>query len=265
MIKVLLISLLAVPSLGFAQGEKVDQEKGYLRFLFLGTPAPSITKKIGNRMVELDVPPGEEPPQQLFVRNANPAPLTFKPRIKRISQYFEITDRTQPVDLFEGNEAKGQPWLKCKAGAVPATVVVLKKPGAADNGWKDAPRSLTFRDDIAAFPLHSVRVINLSSREIAFRIGPDKSVPAKAIGPNNLKIFGADAGVKQGQQAVSIGYKGRDGRWRKLFQNAIVILKNQRFEIYVYDPDREHDRKNGGKPKFHMLPLNFRDPAVRTR
>jgi hypothetical protein len=260
MMKISLLALFTLGSLSYGQERASDDKRGYLRFLFLGTPAPAILREQNGVMVEQDVPEGEEPPEFLFARNASADTAVFQAKLKRSSKYLEVIDRSKSVDLFQGRQPKGGIWFKAKASTIPSTVVVMKET-MEDDGWKNSPRTLTLKDDLRSFPLHTARVVNLSSRDVAIRVGQDRAIrPTVIKAKGGAKVIGAKEGVKVGEMIVGIGAKGRSGRYSTIFQNSIMIMRNQRFEIYLYDPDRARDRARGGKPQLLLMPQDYRDP-----
>lgn len=247
--------LMGLSSLALAQ----DREKpplGYLRVITLGAAPPTKVADVNGGRVIMEAPEAEIPPRNLAVGNTGEEAFVLQPRLKRATPYIEIKDHTKPVNFYPGTVAAGDPWITAKAGAVPGTIVAMRSPQAGPLGWKATPIFKTFADDLKSFPNHTARVVNFTRHKVGIKIG-EGNTPLQVA---SMKSGNVDSknGLKVGESVIQVAYV-HNGRWRTVFQNTRQMFNGMRYEIYVYEVDREHKK---GEVRVHFVPVNYKEPGT---
>ena len=83
------------------------------------------------------------------------------------------------------------------------------------------------RDDLQAFPLGSMRLVNVSHLEIALKVGDQDPVSIKPGESSQQKL-------KEGKNLVRVDVIDPDGGNKMIFQNDFSIRKGQRLQSFVF-------------------------------
>lgn len=227
---------------------------GYLRVITLGAAPPTKVADVEGGRLIMEPPATEVPPKNLAVGNTGEEAFVLKPRLKQATKYIEIQDHTKPVKFYVGLEAKGNPWLTAKAGAVPGTIVAMRSPNAGARGWMAPPIFKTFADDLGSFPQHTARVVNFTRHKVAVKIGEgNKPLQVESM---QSGIVGSEHGLQAGESVMQVAYVDNNA-WKTVFQNGRKMFEGMRYEIYLYEVDRKHKK---GEVRVHFVPVNYVDP-----
>ncbi|MGJ8698327.1 MAG: hypothetical protein ACSHYF_18575 [Verrucomicrobiaceae bacterium] len=246
----LLFLLILAP---FVHGQDAPP-KGYIRFIALGDAPPYKDELVDGVRVEQPAPEGSLPPKDLTVSGAGEnGALSL--RLRQMTKYVEVQDRTKSVGLFKGEVGAGDPWVTSPGPAVPSTCVIVRSPRERKLSWNDV-RKVTLKDDLASFPVESIRLVNMSTSTVAIKIGDGK---AFAVGPGRVKVLKQGDGVKVGGDTmVAIAQKKADGSYQKVFNNALQLYSRNRINLFAYNEDGVDAR---GRIKLSINPEIFKNLA----
>lgn len=224
----------SVPPTQVPSQKKEEPKK--ISLIALGSPPmPKFTIKDGKRQLEDMKDDGGYPPQALFVKNGKEFAIV-PIALNTATQAFNFPKTNTALELFrlkgEGEGAQYEAFLKF--GALPEfanfTVLVCRK--TPQSSWYDAPRTCLLKNDLEAFPLRSVRAVNLSSTAVGVRIAGEW----KKIGQGQtllIPISGSDDFIVYDALFVA-----KDGKNTPLARSqALRVLAEDRTNLVFYDND----------------------------
>lgn len=237
-----LIGVAVVPAFGQTsepipaqtQTEKNPSKK--ISLIALGTP-PMPRFVIRNGMRELvDIKDdGSFPPQVLFLQKGKemiPVPLALNSATKP----FDLPAPSSALALLrrtgDGEEARYHTFLDC--GALPEfldlTILICRR--SPKTSWHEFPKTRILKNDLGAFPLQTIRVVNLSSAEAGIRV---EGTWMKIHSGGSLLIP-----MSSGKDYVvyDAASQGKDGQAIPLARSQTLrLLPEDRANLIFYDND----------------------------
>lgn len=215
-----------------------------LRFMPLGSQPTWIEGKLSDTGVRRPVEPkeGETPPNPLSVLSGEVA-VPFRLDLLKFTETLEIDDATPGLLLQTGPAAAPQPWLRKRMPPSAHSLGVFF-PDHKTMNWKQ-PKLLLFNDTETAFPAGTIRVINVSNRNVLLQIGSEK---AQIIGIRPGKSTRQP--IKPGTPLIRLGYQDAKGNKQWPESNRKKVLSGQRVQAFAYKPLK-------AKPHpvtFHIVP-----------
>ena len=205
-----------------------------VRFLPLGE-LPPFKQIIGtDRRKQGEHPKGSMPPEGtvLMTEPGEGTPLGL--RLKTFTKSLKIKPSAKGVEIYEGGKVAGEPWFKSRFSAQKQALFVLCKDNATMT-W-DKPQVKVLPEDVRSFPLGTIRLANLSDREVAVRIGDEKAFKVKA-GKVVLKP------MKAGEVLVTLAVEDASGAWRTILQNNLTMSKKGRMHAFFYKAQTKDAKK----------------------
>jgi hypothetical protein len=237
----LLIILLA-PVL-FAQQPNA-LKRTHVRFLPVGDQPPWKERIENGVRIQIPPPPGAVPPNEVTISVSGAKSETIPLVLGRMSKQLEVGGKIVPIQLFEGDVARGDSWFdaRLRPGAT-ALVVLCRDPAVAGATWAK-PVSKVVPDDLASFPDRTIRLVNVSRSRIAIRIDQEK---AFSLTPGEFKF----KTLKSGKRILLIGEIRKEGGTKTLFKNMVPIEQGKRNTVVIY---RSDGGKGDGVAKVRMFP-----------
>ena len=100
----------------------------------------------------------------------------------------------------------------------------------------DKPQVKVLPEDVRSFPLGTIRLANLSDREVAVRIGDEKAFKVEA-GKVVLKP------MKAGEVPVVLAVQDASGAYKKFLQNNLTMRKKGRMHAFFYKAQTKDAKK----------------------
>ena len=239
--KHLLLILLALPTLAFAQNERKN-----VRFIPLGElPDWKEELKDGVR-VQTKPPEGALPPSIISAPNGAEDIQQKGLTLRQPTAYMTFGPQAEGLNLHEGEAAAGNPWLKSPMPTATHSLGVLFRDNA-EMSWK-VPRMLMLSDTKEALPAGSIRFANVSDLEAVVKVDGK----SEKIKPGGVLV----KALKEGDNAILAGYFDKSGSVFMIFQNSVKVMQNQRVQAFFF-------KGQGDKPRTDVKFISFPEPLPR--
>jgi len=239
--KHLLLILLALPTLAFAQNEKK-----YVRFLPLGELPDWKEELIDGVRVQAEPPAGALPPTIISAPNG-PEDIQKKGlTLRQPTGFMTFGAQAGSLSLHEGEVAGGVAWLKSPMPNATFSLGVLFRDNT-EMSWK-SPKMVLLNDSKDALPAGSIRFVNVSDLKAIVKVGGKSEV----IQPGGIVI----KTLKEGDNPILAGYYAKNGAVVMIFQNSVKLLQNQRVQAFFF-------KGQGDKPRTDVKFISFPEPLPR--
>ncbi|MEJ6578610.1 MAG: hypothetical protein QNL33_10775 [Akkermansiaceae bacterium] len=237
--KRLLLTLLALPTLAFAQNERKN-----VRFIPLGElPDWKEELKEGVR-VQTKPPEGALPPTIISAPNG-PENIQQKGlTLRQPTGFMTFGPQAEGLSLHEGEVAAGAAWLKSPMPTSAFSFGVLFRDNA-EMTWK-SPRMLMLSDTAEALPAGNIRFVNVSDLKAIVKVGAKSEV----IQPGGVLI----KPLQEGDNPILAGYYDKSGAVVMIFQNSVRLMRNQRVQAFFF-------KGQGDKPRTDVKFISFPEPV----
>ena len=239
--KHLLLILLAMPTLVFAQNEQKR-----VRFIPLGElPDWKEELKDGVR-VQTKPPEGALPPA--FISAPNGAENIQKQglTLRQPTGFMTFGPQAAGLSLHEGEVAGGEALLKSAMPTSAFSLGVLFRDNT-EMSWT-SPKMMLLNDSADALPVGSIRFVNVSDLKAIVKVGAKSDV----IQPGGTLV----KPLKEGDNPILAGYYDKDGAVFMIFQNSVKLLQNQRVQAFFF-------KGQGDKPRTDVKFISFPEPLPR--
>lgn len=240
------IALCATSSLLHAQDQ--DATPRFIRFLPLGD-APPFKQKFVNRVRHQQAAkPGTIPPQNITVPSLKGSSKSIGLELGRMTRYREFDGSVPMASLYSGAETD-KPWIKTRMPTAPVTLaLLLRNPKKEPTTWDNAGIRM-IKDDLAAFPSNTMRVVNMSRGKVSVKLDEKKEVILKK---GEIKIL-----PLPGEKfLLNLKAQGSKRRPETLYRSSYLVSAGERVSAFVYSADGEStSRENRCKiftEKFRM-------------
>jgi len=220
MMKAILLLSLLLPLVVTGQ-EKLPPK--YLRLVPLGELPPWKEEIRGDRRIQSPPEPGQMPPSKIRVNGGDLNGFGGNLFLRRITNYYSIAGKQQRLEILE--EGENPPWISHAMPTASHTLAILFRD-LQEMTWLK-PVVKIVRDDLQAFPLGSMRLVNVSHLEIAVKVGDQDPVFIKSGESSQQKL-------KEGKNLVRVDVIDPDGSNKMIFQNDFSIRKGQRVQSFVF-------------------------------
>jgi len=220
MIKTILLLILLIPFVVSGQEELPPK---YLRFIALGELPPWKEEIRDGRRIQSVPEPGQMPPSKIEVNGGTLDGSLANLYLRRMTNYYSVAGEQERLEISE--KGKESNWINHAMPTASHTLGILFRD-LQDMTWLK-PKVKILRDDLRAFPLGSMRLVNVSHLEVAVKLADQDSVFIKPGESSQLKL-------KEGDNLVSISAIGPNGRSMLIFQNDIPMKKGRRVQSFVF-------------------------------
>ena len=239
--KRLLLTLLALPTLAFAQNERK-----HVRFIPLGE-LPDWKEELKDGVRVQSAPPeGALPPTTISAPNGPENIQKTGLTLRQPTGFMTFGAKTEGLSLHEGDVAAGTAWLKSPMPTAAFSLGVLFRDNT-EMSWK-TPRMLLLNDSSDALPAGSIRFVNVSDLKAIVKVGGKSEV----IQPGGVLV----KPLQEGDNPILAGYYDKSGAVVMIFQNSIRLMQNQRVQAFLY-------KGQGDKPRTDVKFVSFPEPLPR--
>lgn len=236
-------------------------------------PNPGFDIKGGRRVLK-ETAEAEYPPTLLYVPKANgkdqapgggknkPDPIMLGLNLP--GQQLEIhgTDTLRLMEMVKTDDQTSyKEWTAIKLPVTQEDLTAMlyrSKPGAS---WRNSPKSLVLSNGLAAFPPHSVRVINLSTKVMVFQLDGAKPF---AVNPTHFKVLPA---TNPEFCSYTVAFRNKGNELEFIAQSQAATMQgDSRVNLVAYDTDSSapSDQVPVRLQSFYELPPPPPKPAKPT-
>lgn len=220
MMKAILLLSLLLPLVVTGQ-EKLPPK--YLRFVPLGELPPWKEEIREDRRIQSPPEPGQMPPSEIEVNGGDLNGFGGNLYLRRLTNYYSVAGEQQRLEILE--KGGDPPWISHAMPTASHTLAILFRDLQEMTWLKPVVKFV--RDDLQAFPLGSMRLVNVSHLEIALKVGDQDPVSIKPGESSQQKL-------KEGKNLVRVDVIDPDGGNKMIFQNDFSIRKGQRVQSFVF-------------------------------
>ncbi|YCM43610.1 hypothetical protein V2O64_20080 [Verrucomicrobiaceae bacterium 227] len=239
--KRLLLTLLALPTLAFAQNERK-----HVRFLPLGELPDWKEELVDGIRRQTKPPEGALPPTLISAPNGAENIQKQGLVLRQPTGFMTFGPQAEGLSLHEGDVAAGVAWLKSPMPASTFSLGVLFRNNA-DMTWK-SPKMMLLDDSKDALPAGSIRFVNVSDLRAIVKVGAQSEV----IKPGGVLV----KPLKEGANPILAGYYDKNGAVVMVFQNSVKLLQSQRVQAFFF-------KGQGLKPRSDVKFISFPEPLPR--
>ena len=207
----------------------------HVRFIPLGELPPHGEYIEGGVRIHRPPPPGTVPPSPMVIAEDAKEGLPVKLRLKQFTEQFSLKPSAGGVKLFEGRALGGKPWLSSPFPVKSQTLGILYRD-LNKMTWFE-PKIKVVADDLASFPLGTVRFVNVSQHTAVVNIEGSKT--SQAVKPGGVLIKKLNAG----NNAMLIGYRVGKNQPVAIYRNNFTLKPKQRIQAFFYKAQGENPRK----------------------
>lgn len=243
--KLLLIPLLLIQNVS-AQADEGEKVPGFVRLLAVGENPTWKTERRGDMRVQLPPPPGSIPPRLISISGAKDPGDGLKLDLSRMTPWVEVTDNKLAIQVSEITKGENagsdlmKNWAKAPAPKRPLLALYIKNPTADKLTW-EKPVRFDFDESLQAFPNESIRIINLTKKDLAVKLG-EKS-PVK-VSSGKHRIFKQADGASLPETFIDVRQIAAPGKYLKVAAKEFDLLRNHRVTLVIHMGDREQTRKD---------------------
>lgn len=239
--KYLLLTLLALPTLAFAQ-----DEQRHVRFIPLGELPEWEETLVDGVRVGGPIAPGALPPSDIAAPAGDDKSATIGLTLRQPSTFMTFGPKVGVLNLADGKIAGANAWLTVPMPKSTLSIGALfRDPN--NMSWL-APKILMLSDDAADFPLGNVRFVNVSSLKVIVQVGKKPDV----IAPGEVLI----KPLRVGANPIVVGYYDRDGKIATIFKNEYRLVEGQRIQAFLF-------KGQGAEPRSEVKLVSFPEPIPR--
>lgn len=228
----LLVSLLT--SLVASAQEELPPK--FLRYVALGQLPPWKEEILSDRRIQLPPEPGQMPPNEIWVNGGDYSGISRKLYLKRLTNYFSFDGEQTKLEILD--KEGGAVWFGHPMPNASHTLAILFRDLNEMTWFK--PVAKVVRDDLQAFPLGTMRLVNVSHMEVVVKVGEEAPVFIKPGESSHQTL-------QEGNNLVIVDVVGPGGETRTIYQNDIPMKKGRRVQSFVY-------KSQGASPS---IPVRF--------
>lgn len=240
--KRLLLTLLAMPTLAFAQADRK-----FVRFIPLGELPVWDEELVDGIRVQKPIQAGDMPPSTISAPAGDDNIQQQDISLGRASSKMTFGPNVGTLTLFEGKNGAGKQFLTSPMPTATHSLGVLFRDNA-NMTWLQ-PKMLMLKDDKDTFPANHVRFVNVSDLRALVKIG-GKAAEVIKPGDSLLKP------IKPGENPIVVGYYNKEGVIQMIFQNSIRLIEGQRVQGFLY-------KGQGKEPRSEVKFISFPEPLPR--
>ncbi len=232
-----------------ASAQRNQDQRRHLRLVPLGEmPVWEEEFKDGVR-VQKAAKPGDLPPSEISVKRTDTEPLIRTLSLRQISDFLSVGPETPAIPLYEGKTPGDAPWIRVPLKKTSKRTLGLLFRQHDKMNWTNT-KMLMLADDLEALPLGHIRFVNVSDMSVIVKIDKQQ---AFAIAPGKSK----NLALPQSSTPVLLGYKSKDGRIVRIFENNMRIGTRQRIQGFFY---KAQGKRVDQAVKFVSIPEAYPRP-----
>ncbi len=219
-------------------------ESSFVRVLPVGDMPPWKEQIKNGVRVQIPPPPGAVPIEKATIPVNGGKGETLSLVLGKMTKYFELDGELPKVQLFENELMQDNPWVDAtNSPGSTALMLLMQDPRQSKPSWNH-PISKMIADDLASFPLESLRFVNVSGATIIVRIEKE---PAFSLAPGAVVVKGS----KPGKHTLLIGTAGAGEKPKRIYKNRITMKPGERTGIFMY---RTSSTAADSAPKVRFFP-----------
>ena len=176
-----------------------------------------------DRRIQAPPEPGQMPPSKIEVPGAKSGSFSSRLFLKRLTNYYSVSGEQERLEIKD--QKGGASWINSPVPTASHTLGILFRD-LKEMTWLK-PQMKVVRDDLEAFPMESMRLVNVSHLDVAIRVGDGERIFIKPGESHQQRL-------KEGSNIVIVDAVTASGDYQLIFKNDINMRKGRRVQSFVF-------------------------------